>query len=523
MIATIFTPGSSSYHRGAIWTLALSGMGLSSSLATYPYAFAGCADVDDTQFKEVSLVTRTMDQIEEPLKMAFDLLAAPGEDAKDRVDVYFVERYGKIRKYDSKTKTVLTLAELTPPTSGSDGLTGIALDPAFKANHRMYLDYTFSGPGEASYRVSRFVLNAQHTSLDLASEKVLLKIPVSLGQVHTGGAMQFDAYGDLWITVGDAGPDPKGPSNSMSLRGKILRIHPNDDATYSIPKGNLFPVGKAKTLPEIYIMGNRNPYSLTLDPVRRWVGWGDVGPDSYKNPDSTGALTEEKDFATVPGNHGWPFFAGNNYVIVPGIDPAKPVLPANINWGTTPHGLDTLPPATPSIFPYPEAASITGPFYRYDGDLVSSIKWPPHFNRKWFTTDFGGRGPITVVTLSEDGKTRIAQDTILKKMQLYNPLDFQAGPDGAMYVVNYAGYRTVTVNTGIVRIEYTGTCRPALPKLEKATGLAANPSSRLPDKEGVREFRRTLSVTFRGSHGVELRDLRGRAVLPSAGPVSRGK
>ncbi|MDB5105880.1 MAG: hypothetical protein JWP91_3569 [Fibrobacteres bacterium] len=500
-------------HRYALMILML-GASLRPASAAYPYSYPGCPDVNDTQFRKVDLVTRAAHQTSEPLKLAFELVAAPGEDAAGKVDVYFVERFGAIRKYDSRTKTVLTLATMTPPNGGSDGLTGIALDPSFKSNHRVYLFYTYSGVGEISYRVSRFVMNAQHTTLDLASEKVLLRIPVSLGQVHTGGAMQFDSYGDLWITVGDAGADIKGAPNTMSLRGKILRIHPNDDATYSIPKGNLFPAGTAKTLPEIYIMGNRNPYTLTLDPVRRWVSWGDVGPDSYKNPDSTGALTEEKDFATVPGNHGWPFFSGENYPIVAGINPAKPVMPA-INWGTTPRGLDTLPPATPSIFAYKQATSITGPLYRYDGDLNSSIKWPPHFNRKWFTSEFGGRGPITVVTLSEDGKKRLEQDTILKSLQLYNPLDFQAGPDGAMYVVNYAGYRSVTANTGIIRIEYAGTCRPALPKLETAVGIRPVTPSGREDREGISVRGRTLSMTFRGPHGLEIRNLQGRAIRGS--------
>ncbi|MDB5047739.1 MAG: hypothetical protein JWO30_810, partial [Fibrobacteres bacterium] len=38
------------------------------------------------------------------------------------------------------------------------------------------------------------------------------------------------------------------------------------------------------------------------------------------------------------------------------------------------------------------------------------------------------------------------------------------------YVSNYAGYRTVTDATSIVRIDYLGDCRPALPKVE-TTGI----------------------------------------------------
>ena len=39
-------------------------------------------------------------------------------------------------------------------------------------------------------------------------------------------------------------------------------------ATYAIPAGNLFPVGTAKTRPEIYAMGFRQPFTVHTDPAR---------------------------------------------------------------------------------------------------------------------------------------------------------------------------------------------------------------------------------------------------------------
>ena len=51
----------------------------------------------------------------------------------------------------------------------------------------------------------------------------------------------------------------------MILRGKIMRIRVKDDGTYEIPEGNLFPKGKDKTRPEIYVMGDRNPYRISVD------------------------------------------------------------------------------------------------------------------------------------------------------------------------------------------------------------------------------------------------------------------
>lgn len=494
----------------------------------------GCSDLADADFKVTTLVSRSADTISEPMKMAFDLLAQPGEDAKGKVDVYFTERYGKVRKFDSRTSKVLTLGSfnLTIDASSSDGLMGIALDPAFKTNHWIYLYYTYKGGTETSWRVSRFTLDAANAHMDMASEKVLLSIPIKIGSQHPGGALQFDAYGDLWIGTGndmigsDAYPVWSSP-NTNDLRGKILRIHPKPDGTYSIPDSNLFPAGKAKTRPEIYVMGSRNPYTISLDPVRRWLVWGDVGPDDADmdgNPmnGSKAATdkTEEYDLATAPGNYGYPFFAGAK-ATKSGINAAKPVIPSGSNWNGYPPGLDTLPPAIAPIYAYPRACAITGPIYRYDGDLNSSIKMPPHFNRKWLVTDFNGANKAYAFSLSDDGKTITAQDPVFTKIALNAPLDFQTGPDGAFYVVSYSGYRSTTSSTAIIRIDYNGTCRPALPKLETPTALAparggngAGPGPEIALLPG-REL--SLSVTSSGPFALRLYDLSGRPLASRNG------
>ena len=499
----------------------------------------GCKDITDADFRVTNLVTRAADKVEEPMKMAFDLLAAPGEDAKGKVDVYFTERNGLLRKYDSKQNKVLTLATFDLVTDGktSDGLLGIALDPAFKKNHQLFLYYSFNGPGEISWRISRFTLDNANQTLDMASEKILLKIPEKLVTTHPGGALQFDAYGDLWITVGNnflngATEFPVwSSSNTNDLRGKILRIHPKPDGSYSIPDGNLFPEGKyppGKTRPEIYIMGTRNPYTLALDPVRRWAAFGDIGPDNLTadgdplNANPAQDNTEEQDLAVGPGNFGFPFFAGANRVMKKGINPLQPIIPAGMDWAGVPHnGLDTLPPAIPAIHPYPRGCAITGPIYRYDGDLNSSIKLPPHFDRKWFFTDFNAnaKNPITLATLSADGKSITASEQVLKGVTLYKPLDFQQGPDGALYVNNYAGYRTVTAETGIIRIDYIGDCRPALPKLESPSTLAmtqqASPAG--PGLEIIQARGLSVGVTAKGSFTLDLRDMRGKILATHNG------
>src|SRR3954470_12751340 len=85
------------------WLIAI---GLVANAAHSALTWTGCSDLTDANFKVTTLVSRAADTIDEPMKMAFDLLAQPGEDAKGKVDVYFTQRFGKLRKFDSQSGKV---------------------------------------------------------------------------------------------------------------------------------------------------------------------------------------------------------------------------------------------------------------------------------------------------------------------------------------------------------------------------------------------------------------------------------
>ncbi len=476
---------------------------------TYP----GCPAISDADFSVEVLTSNATDaKTSEPIKMAFDM------DAQGNTDVYFVQRYGLLRKYDAIKKTVVDLASFPVTTQSSDGLNGIALDPNFKTTHWIYLFYTVSDL--KIWRISRFKLNGE--TLDMNSEKVLVIIPTKGSSQHPGGAMQFDPQGNLWITSGEnsigSGGSAAG-SNTADLRGKILRIKPKliaDNATltgagpgitYDIPDGNLFPVGTAKTLPEIYVMGSRNPYSLTLDPVRKGISWGDVGPDGFAAP------TEEYDFTTKPMNGGWPFFAGDNSVVNGGGGtPAAPINP------TPGNGLSALPPLTPAIFPYHESCAITGPIYYYHPSYPSPNKLPPHFDGKWLVTDFSD-SKMLLLTLDAAGKTVTSSEPIFTKINLKGPLDFQAGPDGVLYVVNYAGYRSTTAATGILKIKYTGSCHPNATQFNDTTLKYLTPGptgighiGSFAANNGFHLTGDQLFVNASGLHSLDVHNLSGQIV-----------
>ncbi len=454
-------------------------------------------------FKKTILVDRVKDPtLEEPIKMA---IANDGR-------VFFVERISDgiagahvspfapafVKLYSPSTGAVTKIAELSVSISMKEmGITGIALDPNFESNGFLYLYFSPADNGKPTdkvFRISRF--NFDGEKIQLSSEKILLSIPIQTDACcHTGGSMQFDGKGNLWVTIGNntdnssgyyvvenskkatssldtlpIGDDQGHAANTNDLRGKILRIHPEADGSYSIPDNNLFPKELAGTRPEIYSMGHRNPYSLFVDKYPSWplYAWGDVGPDE-------GGYTEELNLKTKPGFMGWPYFSGNtitnigykfaSFAIalknVPGLvaaDYAKdPLNPINNSINNT--GLKNLPPTQDATFGYPRSTAMTGPVYHYNGKSTSTIKFPPQFNKMWFMADHNKTWlKVSSVDSLGNVSAQIDISTIISFAAVDHPIDLEFGPDGALYVINYAGYFNSTANTKIIRIEYNGAC-----------------------------------------------------------------
>jgi cytochrome c len=92
------------------------------------------------------------------------------------------------------------------------------------------------------------------------------------------------------------------------LRGKILRIHPESDGSYTIPEDNLFAKGTPKTRPEIYVMGCRNPYRISVDAETGILYWGEIGPDSGADGLQGPRGYDEFNQAKKAGNYGRQYF-----------------------------------------------------------------------------------------------------------------------------------------------------------------------------------------------------------------------
>jgi cytochrome c len=398
---------------------------------------------------------------------------------------YIIERKGGIKKFDPTTKTVKLIGTIPVFTDNEQGLIGLALDPDFKNNHWIYVQY--APPDEKVFKLVRYDL--VNDTLVEGSEKVILTIPVDRENTnHTGGGMAWDKNGNLYLTVGnntgnrltaqtDERPgfsyldDQRGASNTNDLRGKILRIHPEPDGTYTIPKGNLFPEGTPKTRPEIYTMGHRNVWRVSVDSKTGWIYWGEIGPDQDVDSGTGPRGYDEQNQAKGPGFFGWPYFIADNQAI-PKYDFANnkvgekqdPLKPINTSPNNT--GLTELPPTQPALIYYPYAASekfplvgsssrcaIGGPVYHRDDFKNPKRPLPSYYEGKWLMADYS-RFWIMAVTLDENGNYK-SMERFAPHYHPVQPLDIKFGADGDLYVLEY-GSNTVrsAAESKLVKVEY---------------------------------------------------------------------
>ena len=259
--------------------------------------------------------------LDEPMMMAFTPAG----------DLYYIQRKGELMRFDIAQSESQLVAKLDVYSEGENGLIGITFDPGFEQNNWIYLFASRETTDGFAHTLSRFEL--KDDVLDQSTELVVLRVPITPGrQAHTGGALQFDQQGNLWITTGDNtnphesnGYSPhddrpgregfdaaRSSGNTQDLRGKALRITPQADGSYSIPEGNLFADAKDGR-PEIYVMGLRNPFRSWYDDKTGYFYWGEVGPDAKEHSDTRGPWGyDEFNRTNKPGNFGWPLVIGNN-------------------------------------------------------------------------------------------------------------------------------------------------------------------------------------------------------------------
>ncbi|RCG32923.1 PKD domain-containing protein [Sphaerisporangium album] len=457
--------------------------------------------------------------------------------------VLHTARTGDVRLTDPATGITKIVNTIPVYNNSEDGLQTIGIDPGFAQNKWVYVYYaprTMTAPyppstpigsapnslpagADESYwnqwkgynQLSRFKWTGD--SLDLSTEQVIIKVETQRGQCcHVAGDFDWDDQGNLYLATGDNTPastpgangmapnndapgmnpgfdSRRGAGNTNDLRGKILRIKVAENGSYTVPDGNLFPPGTAKTRPEIFAMGVRNPFRMDVDSVNGTVSWGDYGPDAGAPDPARGPMGYVEWNAVPigkPVNAGWPYCTGHNFNYNEwDYATSKPRewfdcaagAKNTSRWNT---GLATVPPAFPATLYYgdnnthqpAEWAGLTdfdtrqngqgpmgGPVYHYDAENPSPTKFPAYWDKKYFFAEFS-QDYLAAFTMPDANGPVTAIENFLPNSELRtmampitdSPMDIEFGPDGSLYVLDYGnGFFRENPEAGLYRIDYT--------------------------------------------------------------------
>src|SRR5690606_38496802 len=218
---------------------------------------------------------------------------------------------------------------------------------------------------------------------------------------------------------------------------------------------------------------------IGLDPVSGNVHVADYGPDAGSASATRGpAGAVEWNVVSEPGFYGWPYCTGSNNAYIDydfatgqsgeAFDCAGGVV------NDSPHntGIEQLPGAIEAEIWYgyqtnpdfPEigggGAPMGGPVYEFDPELDSDVKWPEYWDGKAF---LGEWNQGTMFSLQLDGEDRDDLVDINRVLPgifdpgagFDRPMDFEFGPDGAMYMVDWgSGFGGNNDSSGIFKVNY---------------------------------------------------------------------
>lgn len=280
---------------------------------------------------------------------------------------FLVEQTGKIRLLpgDESASEAPTFLDLTDrmgvEKDFEEGLLGLAFHPKYAENGKFYVCYSKQGPKRtvlSEFQVAKDDANAA----DPASERILMEIQQPEWN-HNSGNLLFDpATGFLYVCVGDGGLKNGVfmlPQKLTSWSGKVLRIDVDGRSPgreYAIPADNPF-VGVPNASEEIWALGLRNPWGVSIDTETGLFWLADVGQD----------LFEEVNLIEKGGNYGWEHREGmveqpGRLAFMEALGMGKRMDP--------PRGTQFIDPV--HVYPHGEGLSITGGFV-YRGSAVPSL------------------------------------------------------------------------------------------------------------------------------------------------------
>ncbi|WP_216328462.1 PQQ-dependent sugar dehydrogenase [Deinococcus aestuarii] len=321
--------------------------------------------------------------------------------------MYATEQAGLVRVIEGgrlRDQPFLDVQGLTS-AGGERGLLGLAFDPAYKTNRRLYVHYT---DREGDTVLARYTATPDFSRADPQSARVLFTAEQPYAN-HNGGQIAFGPDGFLYLGLGDGGSGGDPLDNGQNLAsplGKILRFDVGGDAARPAP-GNPF-LTRAGANPNIWAYGLRNPWRFSFDRVSGDLIIADVGQNEFEEVDRQPRASRGGE------NYGWRVREGRSCFNPPNGCRTEGLTDPVLQYGRT------------------EGQSITGG-YVYRGNAVPALKG------RYVFGDFGSGNVWAAPTAGQNwNKVRIGQ--------VQNPSAFGEDEAGELYVVEYGSGRVLRLS-----------------------------------------------------------------------------
>ncbi|MBX7234043.1 MAG: PQQ-dependent sugar dehydrogenase [Caldilineales bacterium] len=277
-----------------------------------------------------------------------------------------------------------------PGLSGRDSqVLGLALDPNFSQNGRLYVHYL-----ESDGWVNR-VVRFRHQDGQTGNPLLLLDLPLPRDPAnpdqpctdHNGGHIAIGPDGSLYVPMGDNCRQDLAQDLTVP-QGKVLRL---DRATGAGLPGNPFFGQDSPNDDRIWAWGVRNPYGSAIDPVTGDLWLTDNGP----------GCGDEVNRIEAGGNYGWPL--------------SSPSYTECVDLG---------PGYRPPAWWWDITIAPTG-FTFYDSLAV------PGWQNSLLTCDWNTNS-LRILRL-DAARTTVVSESIIDLTPVGCQLDIETGPDGYIY------------------------------------------------------------------------------------------
>ena len=334
------------------------------------------------------------------------LYQAPGDTSR----WYAMSQSGRVYWFENSANatTLNDFVDLSSLVnhSGEQGLLGMAFDPQYQTNGKVFFSYVNNNSQSI---IARLTYQGS-LPLNINNPIILLTLDQPAGN-HNGGNIAFGLDGYLYIGFGDGGGSNdtfNNGQNTQSFHSTIMRLDVSGNS-YTTPPDNPF-VNDSNILDEIFAYGFRNPWRWSFDSQTGELWVGDVGQNMY----------EEIDIVNSGDNLGWPIMEATHCFNSSSCNSDGLILP---------------------VAEYDHSSgdcSVTGGFV-YRGQSIPSLQG--HYI-------YGDYCSGTIRTVVRGANQTYTAETLLSSGQ--NISSFAQGSDGEVLALSLGGsiYRFVNAQTG---------------------------------------------------------------------------